>query len=338
MEVGQAIQGAFKLTFNDKDITAQITPYLIDITYTDKLTGQADELDVTLKDEDGRWQDSWYPDKGAKLTFEYGYSHKKLVSAGSFEIDEIELQGPPETIRIRALAAGLSRQVRTRIGKAYENTTLKDIVNKVAKRIKATVIGSIESISIPKATQYGETEWAFLIRICREYGYEVKLTDNNSKLVVTKLKELAKQTSRKTFTKQDVKGWSYRDKITEVAAKTDVRHHDPDKKKLVKGEAQSGSDKTSSDTRKHRRAAAKTPAQAKAMATAEQERHDQDKTAMSISIMGDETLCAGSVIVLPKASWKRLNGEFMSTEAKHSFNGSGGYSSEHQLKKIKDAA
>ena len=99
-----AITPGFKVTYQGKDISADLAPYLIEAVYTDKLTGQSDELDLTVADHDGRWFKGWYPPKGAEIKYEYGYAHEPLASAGSFTVDEVEMQGPPDTVRIRALA------------------------------------------------------------------------------------------------------------------------------------------------------------------------------------------------------------------------------------------
>ncbi len=327
MEVART--AAFKITYQGKDVTADLAPYVRDISYTDRITGQSDELDITLADPDGRWHTSWYPPKGAEVTYEYGYAHRALAKAGAFSVDELELSGPPDTVRIRCLAVGLQRQARTRIGKAYENSSLKAIAETVAKRLKAKLVGAIPHIPIPKATQYGETDWAFLVRQAREYGYEVKLTNNNQTLALVKLTDGGSVV--RTIRKSDVKGYRYRDKITEVPAKTEVKHHNPRKKKKVKGKAAAKTKTTASDTR-YRTAPAKTPAQAKAIADAEQERHEVDKTALELDLEGDETLVAGSMISV--VEWGAVNGDYMITEARHST--SGGYSTSIQLKRIKE--
>jgi uncharacterized protein len=328
MEVAR--KPGFKITYQGKDVTADLAPYVRDISYTDRLTGQSDELDVTLADVDGRWHQGWYPPKGAEIKYEYGYAHKPLVKAGAFCIDEVELSGPPDTVRIRALAVGLQRQARTRIGKAYENTTLKAIAETIAKRLKAKLVGSLPNIPIPKATQYGETDWAFLVRLSREYGYEVKLTNNNQTLALVKLSDGG--TVVRKIRKSDVKGYRYRDKITEVPAKTEVKHYDPRKKKTVKGQAKAKGKQTASDTR-HRTVPAKTPAQAKAIAEAEQERHEVDKTALELDLEGDEALASG--VVIEVIEWGAVNGEYMIIEARHSA-GSSGYVLSIQLKRIKE--
>lgn len=337
MEAVAAPALAFKITYNGKNVTADLAPYVEEISHTDRLSGQADELELVLSNADGRWQKSWYPTKGAELSLEYGYSHLPLVSAGSFEVDEVELAGPPDTVRIKALSAGLSKQARTRQGKAYENTTLIAIVSTLAKKLKAKVSGTIAPISIPKATQYGETDWAFLVRLCREYGYEIKLADNNQTLVVTKLKDLAAGGTVATLRKSDCSSYTYLDKIAEVPAKSTAKHFDPAKKQLVQSTATGtgGAGQASSDERK-RHVQAKTPAQAQAIAQAEQERHELDKTELTLNLPGNPKLVAGAAIKV--VEWDALNGEYLISEAKHTLNRSSGYATEIQSKRTKEAA
>lgn len=329
MEV--AIRAAVKITYNNKDVTQELAPYLIDSSYTDRLTGQSDELDITVADPDGRWYKAWYPDKGVKIQYEYGYAHKPLASAGEFYVDEIELSGPPDTVKIKALAVGLQRQARTRLGKSYANVTLKQLAEATATRLKAKIVGEIPNTKLTKITQYGETDWAFLVRAFREYGYEVKLTNNNQTLAVSKIKADSKPI--KTIRKSDVKSYTFRDKITEVA-ETETRHFDPKKKKLVKAKAESKSKEKGADVR-HRSVKAKTPAEAKAIAEAEQERHDVDKTSLEVTLMGDIDFVAGGVVRV--IEWGHVNGEYMIVEAKHPIAG-GLYDSQLQLKRIKETA
>ncbi|MDK4645422.1 hypothetical protein QG088_10680, partial [Kingella kingae] len=44
----------FLLTYEQKDITADIAPYLLSFTYTDYLSDQSDELQVSFEDVDAR--------------------------------------------------------------------------------------------------------------------------------------------------------------------------------------------------------------------------------------------------------------------------------------------
>lgn len=328
-----AIAPDFTLIYNDRDITEDIRPYVISIDFTDRFDGESDELEVSLSDPDGRWQDKWYPEKDAAMELHYGYRGAELASAGQFDVDEIELTGPPNQVTIRALAVGLTRQNRTRLGKAYEKTTLSAIVNQVAKRMKAKVFGTIAAIPIKKATQYQENDWAFLVRICREHGYRVKITDNSRKLVVEKLESLAQSTVR-VLKPSDISGWTYHDKITEVPAKSSVRYHSPEKKALVKGDATAGkvaSGKTAQHVNK-RHAQAGSPAQATAMAEAEQSRHEVDKTSLEINLEGDQRLVAGAAVTLQ--DFGKMDGDYVLSEARHSISRSG-YKMSFQSKRVK---
>jgi phage protein D len=119
----------FVLSYEQKNITNDITPYVRSVTYTDYLSGQSDELEVELEDADGRWVRHWYPGKGDTLSLKIGYEAAPLLPCGAFEIDEIEFAQPPATVSIRGLATGVKKSVRTRVGRAYENTTLAAIAS-----------------------------------------------------------------------------------------------------------------------------------------------------------------------------------------------------------------
>jgi phage protein D len=338
MEKMTVLQPSFRIVYSGRDVTADLSAYVTEVRYTDRLTGQSDELDVTLGDDGGRWLGAWYPDKGAEMSLEYGYAHQRLVSAGGFDVDEVEISGPPSVVRIRALSTGITRQVRTRRGKAYENTTLKAIVAQAAKRIGAKVSGEIGEIAIDRVTQYQETDWAFVVRLCREYGYTAKLCDNNRTLVVARAGSLAEQSPVRTLYPSDLTSWRYADKVTDVPSKTSVRYHNPDTKEVVEQQAQAG-DVASQDTvtaqdenKQHVRA--RSAAQAKAIAEAEQQRREQDKVALNGTLPGDPKIVAGAIIDIH--GLRRLNGLYLVTQATHSMGRSGGYVTEFEAKRVKE--
>lgn len=55
------------IKYNNKDISVDISKYLKSISYTDNLSGEADDLQITLEDKAGIWQSTWIPEKGALL-------------------------------------------------------------------------------------------------------------------------------------------------------------------------------------------------------------------------------------------------------------------------------
>jgi len=337
----EALTPAVRITYNGRDITADLTPYLMRVTYTDRLTGEADALDVELAETDAvksRWLSEWYPDKGMEIAAEIGYAGQPLVPCGAFDVDEIEVESPPMTIRIRALATGISRAVRTRIGKKYENTTLAAILDEIAQRIGAKRKGEVADIPIDRATQYQETDWAFAVRLAREYGYALKLTDNNKTLAVMKLGEDAEPV--RTLAPQDMTRLTYRDRITEVPSRSELRHHDAATGQLVIYDVASGKmipveHVAAADTKK-RHVRAKTPEQAQAIAEAEQARHEIDKTSLEVQLPGDPRLVAGAAVDV--TGWSRLDGRYLIIEAHHEIDRGSGYATTLLLKRIKEQA
>ena len=87
---------------SEKNISSDITPYVTRITYSDNIKNESDTIEVELDDTDGRWLNAWYPGKGDTLTLKVGYRGEKLLSCGTFSIDEIEVSSPASVVSIRA--------------------------------------------------------------------------------------------------------------------------------------------------------------------------------------------------------------------------------------------
>jgi len=331
---------AFELSYNGRAITQEIAPYVISATYTDQLTGDADSLDIELEDTDGRWLDSWYPEKGASLAYRFGYADTPLISAGRFDVDELELDGPPSIVRIRALATGVQDAVRTRKGRAYENTTLAAIAQRIAKRHKMTLVGKIEPLRIDRVTQYQEGDISFLQRLANQYGYAFKVTENNSRLVFWKTADLHLQKAIRSYAPEDLASWNFRDKVSDVPAGVEVKHHDTKTKKLVVYEVKDGDTTvvgsttagkaTSADTVKMT-SRAKSQASAESQAEAELDRRLLERTSGEINLEGDPALAAGANIEL--VGFGKLSGLYTVTRATHAIVRNAGYTMSLELKR-----
>ena len=112
----------FVLTYEQKDITASVEPYLLSFSYTDYLGEQSDELQLHFEDVDGRWLRTWFPEQGDKLSIGCGDQFTGLINWGSFELAEIEwqrnMQGG-DVVSLKALSTGISHANRTLQPKAY---------------------------------------------------------------------------------------------------------------------------------------------------------------------------------------------------------------------------
>ncbi len=336
----RAISPAVAIEYNGRDITADLSPCLSRFSFVDRLSGEADSLDIELAETHhslSRWLAEWYPDKAMEVVAHFGYAHAPLVLAGHFEVDEVAVESPPMTVRIRALATGITKSVRTRQGRAYENTTLAAIADQVAKRLGAKRKGKIEAVKLDRVTQYQESDWQFVVRLLREYGYVAKLTDNNKTLAVARLADLAEGVVRELWP-EDLSSWSYCDRITDVPARSAVAHHNPKTGKLVIYQAEGGqlvpaNTVTAKDADK-KVVRAKTPEQAKAKATAMQERHEADKTSFECVLPGDPALIAGAAVDVRGLS--RLDGRYVIQEARHEIDVSGGYATSLSMKRLRE--
>lgn len=168
----------FAVIYEQKDITNAITPYLLEITYTDYLSDQSDEITLTLEDVNGDWLYDWYPDNGDGVELSLADDMGELMSLGRFEISEIEYRYPPSVVVLKALSTGISKANRTNQAKVYKDTTLADIVRTVAKRLNLSVTGQIRDIKITTVTQYQERDVEFLTRLAKTYGHSFKIVDN----------------------------------------------------------------------------------------------------------------------------------------------------------------
>lgn len=215
--------------YENKDITANITPTLIEVNYTDFMEGESDSVELVLEDVERRWQNAWYPQHGDQVSVQIGYEDSPLLPCGEFEIDEVELDGPPDVVRIKALAAGVKRSVRTRNGRAYEDTTLADIAATIARRNKMQLTGKIEQIRISRATQVYETDLTFLKRVSEEYGYSFSV--RGSKLCFFKRADLKEAKPTMLIDRTQVSSYRFRDKVHGVVASATVSYHDPHAKR-----------------------------------------------------------------------------------------------------------
>ena len=126
------LQPTFKLEYNKKDITKDISDYVLNINYTDVEHGQSDEVEIIFEDSQKLWQDAWIPSKGDNIRLYIGYVGEKLLNCGVFEIDEIEFSTPPDILIVKAIATGITKSLRQNNSVAYENKNLKQIANEIA--------------------------------------------------------------------------------------------------------------------------------------------------------------------------------------------------------------
>ncbi|EED7274011.1 phage late control D family protein [Salmonella enterica subsp. salamae] len=239
-------QPAYRLVYNRKDITHDVSVYVTSVSYTDRLSGESDEIQVDLEDSEGRWWDAWYPGKGDTLTLQMGYAGEPLRECGTFSIDEIELSGPPDSVSLRGLATSVTVAMRTKVSRGFENTTLAAIAQRIAGKHRLQLQGQIEPLTLDRVTQYDETDLAFLKRLARDYGYLVKVTHTH--VIFSSLDKLRDAPPTFTFTRPDISRYSLRDTINRIYKGAKHRSQNSRTKQVVTYQADGGESTTTVST------------------------------------------------------------------------------------------
>lgn len=220
----------FSVLYDNKNITSDISKYLISITYNDKIEGESDDIEIELEDVDALWQNSWYPEKGATLKVNIGG-----LSCGVFEIDEIEVKGPPSTVNIRGAAVGIKNSLRTRKSDAHENKTIKQIAETVAQKNGLNISGSIPDITIGRITQNKETDLGFLKRISQEYG--IIFSVRGQDMIFTSVYDLQGRASSVTLDITELTIYSLKDK-SDAPKTSKAVHSDAKKNEKIEADKQ----------------------------------------------------------------------------------------------------
>ena len=326
----------FTLSYENKDITADIAPYLISFSYTDYLGGLSDELQVEFEDTDGRWLRGWYPEQGDALALSMGDQFTGLVSLGSFEIAEIEYSTAPSTVSLKALSTGITKANRTLKPKSYENTTLAKIVREVAARLKLQPTVEVRDIKIERVTQYQERDVEFLTRLARQYGHTFKIVGD--KLVFIDNVKLAEREAVAVLLPEDITRLRLRDLIKGVPDKAVVSGYDAKRKKTFAAERSAKPKRpqakraATGDTLRIIPNKGESQDQTNARADAALADAQDEQIAGNVSLFGNALLVAGQVVELKNQG--KFSGRYLVKQARHEFRRSSGYSTELEIRMV----
>ncbi len=311
---------SFVIEYDHRDITAAITPFVTSITYTDKLQGESDELELELEDAAGRWRAGWFPELGSGLNVQIGWEGEAPLPCGEFTLDEPEFRGPPDMVTLKGLAAGVTSDSRTKRAVGYDDQSLRDIAEAVAKRHGYTVVGDIGTLKHARITQNNEDDLAFLARVARSWGYVFSV--KGKQLVFHELAALDRRPAVLVVPRVLIKEYSLRPKAVGVYSAVTVSYHDPATGKLNEhtvGAAAAGS-KANTLKLKDR---AESPAHAETIAQAALRRSKGGSIEGTIKLEGDRRLVSGNNLEL--TDMDRLNGLYQIKEARHVLTRGGGW-------------
>jgi phage protein D len=335
------------VTFDGVDISDDINRHLISLTYVDNDEDEADDLQIALEDRDEVWLLKWLNDaveaagsgtlKISALIMPQNWNsdgRDGILPTGEFELDDVDADGPPSTIHIKATSLPYSSTVRqTKKSKAWENYNLRGIANEIAGGNGLTCM--YESGANPKyerVEQLQESDITFLQRLCKNAGISLKAT--NKMLVLFDEAEYEAKAAVKTI-ERGVGGYG---KYKLRSGKADqqyrscrVSYTDP-----VKGKTYSGSytDSAIKDSGQVLEIKAKVASNGEAQSLAQKllRQHNKFEKTGEFTLPGDPSMVAGVTVELKR--WGRFDGKYIVKTAEHSVSKSGGYKTKIKLRHV----
>jgi phage protein D len=322
-------QGFWQITLAGADVSNALAPFALGVDYTDVLHGKSDEVTLRLADADGRWRRDWWPAKGMRLTLRFGWRGGLMQDAGAFEIDETEYRwdrGSGGVLEVKAQSAGITGDLRTPRNRAFEGSSLRDLVGSVALTHGLDVTGDVPDISFQRVTQAGESDLAFLTRIADEYGAAVAVKDG--RLVFTDRLGLRDGAGVAILTPADVLDMRLKDRAARTARAAEVSYSDPATGRLIQVSVGDAAAVSGDTLRLSSRV--ETAQQARLQAAAALMRTNGGAKSGSLRLPGRPDIAAGSSIGLNGIGMP--DGAYTVETARHSIDRKGGYVTELEIK------
>ncbi|GLR13280.1 late control protein D [Chitinimonas prasina] len=225
---------AFRLAIDSQDITAKVERRVESITLTDNRGFDADQVEIVLLDHDGKLD---IPTRGAKLTLALGYAGEPLIDKGTFVVDDIEHQGAPDKLILRASSADLRAGLSDKKERSWHRQTMGAIVRTIAKEagLQPAITADLAKQPIAHIDQTSESDINLLSRLAAMF--DAVATVKAGRLLF--IKAGAAQTASGqplaavTITRQD--GDSHHFTVGDREAYTSVQAHYQDTKGAHKG-------------------------------------------------------------------------------------------------------
>lgn len=332
-----------EISIAGKNITADVSRYLSQITYTDKEEAESDDLSLVFEDTAGKWKSAWYPTQGDTLRIKIGRPGH-FLDCGVFEIDEIELNFPPDTLNVKAIGAGITKDLRTKNSKAFENQSLYDITKYFAAKHNLKIFGRyfteqdaimkniklLEGIKIERKTQENQTDISFLATLAKEYG--IIFAVHGDCLVFNTIDELDERRSILTINRNQMSRARFVDKTSQIYSGAVVvnRNARSNSKKTWVVKASEWVDEKLGTLVVNANVEDET--QAQAVAEGALKEANKNKVKGSFTIFGNTKLVAGVNVDLTGIG--KFSGKWHITSSSHAVEPSGGYTTSVEVRKI----
>ncbi|GHM58170.1 MAG: late control protein D [Candidatus Mesenet longicola] len=160
----------FNIITEEGFVIENLKDRLISLRITDELGTTSDEAEICFNYENGAL------DFTGNLKVFLGYKEAGLFPMGVYVANEVIIQNPPQTVRIKAHAANLKKSLKEQVSKQWHQITLGNLVEQIAQKhgYGAKVATEFKDILVQHTYQTNESDMSFLTKVAREYGATVK--------------------------------------------------------------------------------------------------------------------------------------------------------------------
>lgn len=111
----------------------------------------------------------------------FGSGTDARLDCGSFELDSIDIEGPPNTITFHAAALSASSSIRDTVrSQSWEKYCLSGIAEEIARRNRMVCMFQSDfNPEYERKEQSRESDIAFLKRLCKDAGISLKISNHN---------------------------------------------------------------------------------------------------------------------------------------------------------------
>ncbi|MDR1516427.1 MAG: hypothetical protein LBS45_12110 [Synergistaceae bacterium] len=325
-----------ELIYEGADISEDIAPYLLSFEYTDKYSGESDDLQLTLEDRDMLWRDPWYPEKGARISASIVTENwaqpgeTTSLYCGTFEIDEIEVSESPLQVSIKATSAPRSSNLRNESkNRNWEGYKLSGIAGDIASNagLALEYLASDDPMYDTR-NQVEQDDLSFLWKLCLDSALALKVTD--TKIVIFDEEEYEGHAAISKIERGNFRilSMNIKTKLADTYKSASVKYNDTAKDVTHVSLIDDSGVEESGQTLK---IIQRVKSQGEAEKLARSKLHEANKREVtgSFTLAGDIGLVAGVNVDI--SGYGKFDGTYFIESARHSY-GEGGYTTQIEIR------
>lgn len=246
-----------------------------------------------------------------------GNGEELELNCGTFEIDSVDVSGPPQKIVLKATSIPYTSTTRTqKKTKAWEKIKLSGIAREIAKRngLQAMFESGYDPMYTRKE-QVQESDIVFLQRLCKDAGIALKVTAKT--IVLFDVAQYEKKEPVKTIEKgsNDISTYSLQTGMNDTAySSCRVSYTDPKTKKLIEYTfTPPSADKSGQVLEVNEKVSSREEAKQLAMKRLRDKNKDEFRA--SFVMAGDVMLVAGVTVML--SGFGFFDGKYIIEKATH---------------------